>query len=163
VINGSNAFVQNMVESKEDAFVMITGSKQGITCPPGNPSYNVSKAGVKAFAEALAHELRETTDKRVTAHLVVPGWTFTKLTRGDKTDKPDGAWWPQQVVDYAMPRVAKGDFYIVCPDNDVTSVMDQARMEWSATDVVANRPALSRWSKEYKDEFEAFMKQKLGK
>lgn len=47
VINGSNAFVGSMVDNKEEAFVLITGSKQGITCPPGNPSYNVSKAGVK--------------------------------------------------------------------------------------------------------------------
>ena len=52
---------------------------------------------------------------------------------------------------------------IVCPDNDVTSAMDNARMEWSATDPAANRPALSRWSKEYKDEFAAFMEQKLAK
>jgi NAD(P)-dependent dehydrogenase (short-subunit alcohol dehydrogenase family) len=59
--------------------VIITGSKQGITCPPGNPAYNVSKAGVKAFTEQVSHELREATGDRVTTHLLVPGWTFTKV------------------------------------------------------------------------------------
>lgn len=29
-------------------------------------------------------------------------------------------------------------------------------------DIVQRRPALSRWSEEYKDEFEAFMKEKVG-
>ncbi|KAL7008605.1 hypothetical protein EMMF5_001867 [Cystobasidiomycetes sp. EMM_F5] len=146
VIYGSNAFVGDMVKSKEDGLVIVTGSKQGITCPPASgAAYNVSKAGVKTFTEQLAHELREATDERITAHLLVPGWTFTK-----------------QVVDYGLPRIAKGEFYIICPDDDVTSEMDKARMEWSANDVVQNRPALSRWSKSHKDEFEAFMKQKLG-
>jgi NAD(P)-dependent dehydrogenase (short-subunit alcohol dehydrogenase family) len=40
--------------------IINTGSKQGITTPPGEPAYNVSKAGVKAFTEALQHELRNT-------------------------------------------------------------------------------------------------------
>ena len=29
------------------SLIINTGSKQGITCPPGNLAYNVSKAGVK--------------------------------------------------------------------------------------------------------------------
>lgn len=80
VIYGSNAFVGDMVKSKEDGLVIVTGSKQGITCPPASgAAYNVSKAGVKTFTEQLAHELREATDERITAHLLVPGWTFTKV------------------------------------------------------------------------------------
>lgn len=164
VIQGSLIFSKMVVDSNEPGFVMVTGSKQGITNPPtGNAAYNTSKAAVKAFTEQLAHELREATDKRVTAHLLVPGWTFTKMTRGNRTEKPDGAWYPEQVVDYAMTRVDRGDFYIICPDNDATSEMDQARMEWSATDPAKNRPALSRWHKDHKSEFEAFMKEKTGK
>lgn len=52
---------------------------------------------------------------------------------------------------------------IICPDNDVTEDLDKARMEWSANDVAQNRPALSRWSKEYKDEFAQFVKERTGK
>lgn len=164
VINGSNAFTESVINSNEPGLVVITGSKQGITCPPGNPAYNVSKAGVKAFAEQVAHELRGATAGRVTAHLVVPGWTFTKLTNtAGKTEKPEGAWWPQQVVDYAMPRIEKGDFYIICPDNDVNEALDKARMEWSTNDVAQNRPALSRWHKDYKEQFDAFVKAKTQK
>lgn len=37
---------------QENASVIInTGSKQGITNPPGNAGYNVSKAMVRAFTE----------------------------------------------------------------------------------------------------------------
>lgn len=163
VINGSNAFTGSLVESQNPGLVIVTGSKQGITAPPGTGAYyNVSKAGVKTFTERMAHELREATQKRVTAHLLVPGWTFTKLTKGSNTEKPAGAWEPQQVVDYALPRIEKGDFYIICPDNETSEQMDQARMEWSSSDVAQNRSALSRWDKEYKDDFEAFMKQRVG-
>jgi len=165
VVNGSNAFTGSLVESDKEGLVIVTGSKQGITAPPAtDPSYNTSKAAVKTFTERLAYELREETGKRVTAHLLVPGWTFTKLTKGSGTgEKPDGAWHPQQVVDYALPKIAKGDFYIICPDNDTPAELDLARMEWSSGDVAHNRPALSRWSKEYKDEFESFIKDKTGK
>lgn len=86
VINGSNAFTESVINSNEPGLVVITGSKQGITCPPGNPAYNVSKAGVKAFTEQLAHELREATGDRVTAHLLVPGWTFTKVSNLSQLD-----------------------------------------------------------------------------
>ena len=80
IVNGSNAFVKSIVDGHGPGLVIVTGSKQGITCPPGNPAYNVSKAGVKAFTEQLAYELREATENRVTAHLLVPGWTFTKVS-----------------------------------------------------------------------------------
>jgi NAD(P)-dependent dehydrogenase (short-subunit alcohol dehydrogenase family) len=55
---------------------VITGSKQGITNPPGNPAYNASKAAVKSLAEHLGFDLKDT---RTSVHLLVPGWTFTGL------------------------------------------------------------------------------------
>jgi NAD(P)-dependent dehydrogenase (short-subunit alcohol dehydrogenase family) len=58
VIHGARAFAPGMIARGRPGAVIVTGSKQGITTPPGDPAYNVSKAGVKAFAEALAHELR---------------------------------------------------------------------------------------------------------
>jgi short-subunit dehydrogenase len=77
VVNGLNAFVPSFLERKKGAIV-VTGSKQGITNPPGNPAYNASKAAVKALAEHLSYDLRETD---VGVHLLVPGWTFTGLVR----------------------------------------------------------------------------------
>src|SRR6185437_14499706 len=71
VINGSQAFAPHMIERGRNGLIINTGSKQGITTPPGDPAYNVSKAGVKAFTEALQHELRGMNSK-VSAHLLIP-------------------------------------------------------------------------------------------
>jgi short-subunit dehydrogenase len=51
--------------------IINTGSKQGITSPPGNAAYNCSKAAVKSLTEQLAHELRNIADTRCSAHLFV--------------------------------------------------------------------------------------------
>ena len=58
VINGVQTFAPRMLEQKTPCAIINTGSKQGITCPPGDTAYNVSKAGVKVLTEALAHSLR---------------------------------------------------------------------------------------------------------
>src|SRR6516164_8431633 len=58
VINGVHAFTQAMIDQGMPAAIVNTGSKQGITCPPGNTAYNVTKAGVKVLTEGLAHALR---------------------------------------------------------------------------------------------------------
>jgi NAD(P)-dependent dehydrogenase (short-subunit alcohol dehydrogenase family) len=57
-INGVQAFVPAMLAHDAPGLVINTGSKQGITLPPGNSAYNVSKAGLKSYTELLAHELR---------------------------------------------------------------------------------------------------------
>jgi NAD(P)-dependent dehydrogenase (short-subunit alcohol dehydrogenase family) len=80
VIHGSRVFGPKMIAHGEPAMIINTGSKQGITTPPGDPAYNVAKAGVKAFTEALQHELRNTPDCRVSAHLLIPGFVYTPLT-----------------------------------------------------------------------------------
>jgi phenylpropionate dioxygenase-like ring-hydroxylating dioxygenase large terminal subunit len=72
--------------------------------------------------------------------------------------KPAGAWTAEQVIDFMLDSVARGDFYILCPDNDVTRSMDERRMQWGADDLIKNRPALSRWHTDYKTAFDAFMK-----
>ncbi len=38
----------------------------------------------------------------------------------------------EQTVDYFIGRMTKGDFYILCPDNDVDQTRDRRRVEWSA-------------------------------
>ena len=158
VVNGTQAFVPGMVDRGEPGIVVNTGSKQGITTPPGNPAYNVAKAGLKAFTEALAHELRTTPGCRVTAHLLIPGFVFTGLTRRDRTEKPAAAWTPEQTVDFMVERLGQGDFYILCPDNDVSRALDERRILWAAGDIVENRPALSRWHPDFAEAFAAFVR-----
>jgi NAD(P)-dependent dehydrogenase (short-subunit alcohol dehydrogenase family) len=156
VINGVQAFAQPMIDQGRPAAIINTGSKQGITTPPGDTAYNVSKAGVKVLTEGLAHTLRETLGCQVTAHLLIPGFTFTGLTRG-ATEKPPGAWTAAQVIDFALERLGAGDFYILCPDNEVTREIDNARIAWAARDITENRPPLSRWHPDWKAAFAAYM------
>ncbi len=156
VINGVHAFTPAMIAQGTAGAIVNTGSKQGITCPPGNTAYNVTKAGIKVLTEGLQHELRNTSGCRISAHLLVPGFTFTGITQGNRAEKPPGAWTADQVIDYAMDRMGAGDFYIICPDNDVSTELDRKRIRWAADDIVFNRKPLSRWHPDYKDEFEAF-------
>jgi NAD(P)-dependent dehydrogenase (short-subunit alcohol dehydrogenase family) len=162
VINGTLAFAPHMIERGRPGLIINTGSKQGITTPPGNPAYNVSKAGVKALTEALQHELRNTKDCRVTAHLMIPGHVFTGLTARGRTEKPASAWTPEQTVDFMIERLEAGDFYILCPDNDVPRQLDERRILWAAGDIVENRPALSRWHPDHADAFAAWIKSRAG-
>lgn len=178
VINATQAFTQSMIDQGTPCLIAVTGSKQGITCPPGNTAYNVSKAGVKALTEGLAHQLRNTENCKVSTALLVPGWVNTELQRRSKDaeagapvadadlmfseSKPAAdAWMPDQVVDYFFTKLAEGSFYIICPDNDVTAEVDLKRMQWSAMDIPLGRPPLSRWHPEHKEAFAAFMESDL--
>jgi NAD(P)-dependent dehydrogenase (short-subunit alcohol dehydrogenase family) len=158
VINGVHVFAPAMIAQGTPAAIVNTGSKQGITTPPGDTAYNVSKAGVKVESEGLQHVLRNTPGCKVTAHLLVPGWVHTGLTARSGGPKPEGAWWPDQVIDVLLDRMGKGDFYIICPDNEVTSAVDSKRITWAAGDIAENRPPLSRWHPDYKDAFAAYLK-----
>ena len=162
VINGTHAFAQAMAAQGTPAAIINSGSKQGITCPPGDTAYNVSKAGVKVVTEGLAHSLRNMPGCKATAHLLIPGHVWTGIT-GRKaaqpaSDKPKGAWTPEQTVDFMLERMGDGDFYILCPDNDVPHALDARRIQWAADDIIQNRPALSRWHPDHKDKFAAYVK-----
>ncbi|SIQ38383.1 MULTISPECIES: SDR family NAD(P)-dependent oxidoreductase [Acidiphilium] len=157
VINGVQVFMPTLMAQGIPAAIINTGSKQGITMPPGDTAYNVSKAGIKAVTEALAHDLRE-AGSPVTAHLLIPGFTFTGFTKKRVAEKPDAAWTPEQVVAFMAERLAQGDFYILCPDNAVTQAIDHKRIDWAAGDIIHNRPALSRWHPDYQAAFEVFVK-----
>jgi NAD(P)-dependent dehydrogenase (short-subunit alcohol dehydrogenase family) len=177
VINGLNAYVPSFQakDGKEKSAIVVTGSKQGITNPPGNAAYNASKAAVKSLTEHLSYDLKDTN---VGVHLLVPGWTFTGLVclltsplgcktklishqsgnvSGTDKTKPDGAWSPSQVADYMHKKMSDNKFYIICPDNDVTEETDKKRFLWSVGDIVNERPPLTRWRPEYKDEAEKWM------
>jgi len=154
-------FVPDMIAGNQPGAIVNLGSKEGITTPPGQAAYSVSKAAIKVLTEQLEHELRNATDGRLSAHLLVPGYTYTPMNfpdmkPGDK--KPDATWSAEQMVDYFMARLLNGDFYILCPDNEVTPAMDAKRIRWAAEDMVRNRPALSRWHPDYKEDFAQWMK-----
>ena len=152
VVNGVHAFVPAMIARGEPAIVINAGSKQGITNPPGTkPAYNVAKAAVISYTESLQHELRNTDGCQVTAHLMVPGWTTT----GGREHQP-GAWLPDQVIDYLLAVIGNGDFYVICPDGEVSPEEDRRRILWAAGDIVENRPPLSRWHPAYAEAFETF-------
>jgi len=157
IINGTQVFTPHMIERGKPGLIINTGSKQGITTPPGDPAYNVSKAGVKAFTEALQHELRSMASQ-ISAHLLIPGFVFTGLTARGRTEKPAAAWTAEQTVDFMIEKLEAGDFYILCPDNDVSRPLDERRILWAAGDIVENRPALSRWHPDYAEAFAAFVK-----
>jgi NAD(P)-dependent dehydrogenase (short-subunit alcohol dehydrogenase family) len=156
VIHGVQTFTEAMVAQDTPCAIVNTGSKQGITTPPGDAAYNVAKAGVKVLTEQLAHELRNVAGCKITAHLLIPGYTFTGMTaRGP--EKPAEAWSADQVVGLMIDSMGRGDFYILCPDNAVTREMDERRIQWAADDLIRNRPALSRWHPDYAEAFAAFM------
>jgi NAD(P)-dependent dehydrogenase (short-subunit alcohol dehydrogenase family) len=181
-IHGCLAFVPLMKESNEPGIIINTGSKQGITMPPGNLCYNMSKAALKVYTEGLEHELmaaRTTSNGKLRAVLLIPGWVNTSIAlksnrikaaaKGEVYDdeqaffhegKPHSdAWMPSQVIDYMQTEIDYGHFYIVCPDNDVDRLTDNLRMTWTMQDITQNRPPLSRWHPDYKDEFAEYIKQ----
>ena len=161
IIHGVQVFSPAMIAQRTPCAIVNTGSKQGITCPPGETAYNVTKAGVKVVTEALAHELRAIEGCAMTAHLLIPGFTFTGFTKVRVSEKPAAAWTPEQVIDFMLDAMAAGDFYILCPDNDVTRAIDERRILWAAQDIIENRPALSRWHPDFKQAFADFMAAEL--
>lgn len=154
-VHGVQVFAPGMIARGRPGAIINTGSKQGITTPPGNPGYNVSKAGLKAFTEALAHELRNTEGCQITAHLLVPGFVHTGMI--GMAEKHPSAWTAEQTASFFIESVDLGDFYIICPDNDVPRALDEKRMAWAMGDIIENRPPLSRWHPDYTDAFKSFV------
>jgi NAD(P)-dependent dehydrogenase (short-subunit alcohol dehydrogenase family) len=157
VLHGVQAFAPAMAQSGAPGLVINTGSKQGVTMPPGDTAYNVSKAGVKALTEGLAHTLRNTPGCQVSAHLLVPGFTYTGMIARRIPERPAAAWTSEQVVERMFEGIARGDFYLWCEDNETPRAVDEKRVLWTAGDIVENRPALSRWHPDWKERFDRYM------
>ena len=153
-------FTEYLLGKDTPAAIVNLGSKEGITTPPGNAAYNVSKAALKVLTEQLAHELYLRSENRVSAHLLIPGYTYTPMNFPGMTDrsvKPQAPWTADQVAERMLESMARGEFYLFCEDNEVTRKLDQRRMQWSADDMIHNRPALSRWHPAYADQFKAWI------
>ncbi|KAF9483444.1 NAD(P)-binding protein [Pholiota conissans] len=162
IVNVQQTFVPSMIHQENPALVINTGSKQGITNPPGNAAYNASKAAVKSLTEGLSYELREKANCNVTAHLFIPGWTHTGMTGAGSTEKPPGAWTAEETVAYMLDKVREGEFYILVPDNETKREVDQLRIMWAAADIAEGRPALSRWHPNYKALYEEYIREGLA-
>jgi NAD(P)-dependent dehydrogenase (short-subunit alcohol dehydrogenase family) len=158
VLNGIQAFVPAMIDAGRPALVVNTGSKQGITSPPGNIAYNVSKAALKTLTEGLAHSLREIPGCEISAHLLIPGFTYTGMMRTHFASKPPAAWEARQVVDTLFEGIDAGRFYILCEDGETSRHLDEKRILWAAGDIIHDRPALSRWHPDFKDAFDRFVR-----
>lgn len=169
VVHGVNTFYGHFDGSASEGgaggahkAIVVTASKQGITNPPGNAAYNASKSAIKTLTEHLHYDLKK-ANPNTSVHLLVPGWTFTGLTAGEKTEKPAGAWAPEQVADFLYQKMSQGKFYAICPDNDVDWETDRKRMMWTMGDIVYEREPQSRWIDQYKKEAEETMAaMKLG-
>jgi NAD(P)-dependent dehydrogenase (short-subunit alcohol dehydrogenase family) len=157
-VNGVQAFLPGMLKAEHHGVIVNTGSKQGLTNPPGNPAYNTSKAALNAYTQNLARDLRDREGTKVSAHLLIPGWTTT----GEAEHRP-GAWLPEQVVDFMEQAITRDSFFILCPDGETPNETDHKRILWNAMDIVEDRPALSRWHPAWKEKFAAFMKGDLPK
>ena len=157
VVHGCHAFIPSMLAHGEPAAVINTGSKQGITRPPGNYAYNLSKAGVLAYTESVAHALRQEEDCQISAHLLVPAFVYTPLVAAFIPQKPPFAATAEETVDFMLGALEQGDFYILCPDNETPRPLDEKRVQWTADDIIKNRPALSRWHPDFEAEYKAFI------
>ena len=145
VVNTVRTFLPSMLSMNEPGMIVNVGSKQGITNPPGHPIYNITKSALKTYTEALEHDLRSQQDEQqITAHLLVPGWTTT-----GKNEHRQGAWLPDQVADFMVDALKAGSFYILCPDDDVSTEMDHKRILWAVNDIIDDRPPLSRWHPDF--------------
>ena len=158
VVNLCNAFIPSMIAHGEDGVVINTGSKQGITRPPGNYAYNLSKASVVAYTEALSHAFITTENCKIKSHLLIPAFVYTPMISAFIPEKPAFAATTEETVDYFMEALKRDEFYILCPDNETNREIDEKRIQWAADDIIKNRPAMSRWHPDYQKEFEAFMK-----
>jgi len=171
VIHGVNVFTPEMIKQGTSAVIVNTGSKQGITTPPGDTAYNISKSGVKILTEGLQHQLRNLPDCKVNAFLLIPGWVNTSIllkqkrrVEGEAFDeknvafhesKPNpNAWMPSQVADVLFHAIQVGyPFYIICPDHEMSNSKFDMAIRWSSEDIIYRRPPLSRWSSPFSEQW----------
>ncbi|MEM6625399.1 MAG: SDR family NAD(P)-dependent oxidoreductase [Pseudomonadota bacterium] len=158
VVHGCHAIIPSMLEHGEPGAVINTASKQGITRPPGNYAYNLSKTGVLAYTESVAHAFRNEEHCQLAAHLLIPGFVYTPMVSQFIPQKPPFAATAEETVEFMMEALQRDEFYILCPDHETPRALDEKRIQWTADDIIQNRPALSRWHPDYAEAFDVFTK-----
>lgn len=158
VVNLCNVFIPSMLKHGEDGIVVNTASKQGITRPPGNYAYNLSKAGIVAYTEAISHAFLIEENCKLKSSLLIPAFVYTPMISAFISEKPDFAATAEETIDYFFKALKRDEFYVLCPDNETNRKIDEKRIQWSVDDIIKSRPAMSRWHPDFKDEFENYMK-----
>ena len=158
VVHGMQAFVPAMLETGRPGAVINTGSKQGITNPPGDAAYNASKAAVKSMTESLAHALRQREGCAITAHLLVPGFTYTGMIAPPRAREAGGG------LDVRAGRRSIARTHRL-PETSTSSARTTTSISRPTSRACAGiwttlrrRPALSRWHPDHADAFAAFMR-----
>merc|ERR1712100_769483 len=147
------AFVPAMIEQGEPAVVATTASRVGVTNPAtGDPAYNASKAAVRAIAESLAHQLRNTPGCAVTSRLLLPGTTDTRFVYNNvkrnegeacarsapasETSMGAQAVPAEDVATLLLESVVNGGpFYVVAGDGDMSVEQFNVGVRWHAEDI----------------------------
>lgn len=158
VVNLCNVFIPAMLSHGEEGIVVNTASKQGITRPPGNYAYNLSKTGIVAYTEAISHAFLNENNCKLKSSLLIPAFVYTPMISAFIPDKPDFAATAEETIDYFFEALKRDEFYVLCPDNETNRRIDEKRIQWSVDDIIKSRPAMSRWHPDFKDEFENYMK-----
>ena len=86
----------------------------------------LAKNNSAMFAGALQQHLRNTPGGRVDARPFTRGSVPMSLTAHGRIEKPAGAWTPEQTVVVLFAPVNRGDFDILCPDNEVQGAPTQS-------------------------------------
>jgi butyryl-CoA dehydrogenase len=84
VLNGTQAFLPQLVENNEGAVVNIS-SVMGLFGPPNSSDYAASKFAVRGFTEALSVEFHKSP---ISIHCVHPGGIKTNINDSVMTDAP---------------------------------------------------------------------------
>jgi len=118
--------------------------------PQGSSAFNsrvfrVSRASFASLTSSTAHAcltVAARMSRLAKRANLSPGWVHTGLTGANNGGpKPSGAWTPEQTVDYMTDKIFNhGDFYVICPDNETTTVSWVARALRSPL-TIANGPS----------------------
>jgi len=84
VLNGTQAFLSQLVENNEGAVINIS-SVMGLFGPPNSSDYAASKFAVRGFTEALSVEFHKSP---ISIHCVHPGGIKTNINDSVMTDAP---------------------------------------------------------------------------
>ncbi len=103
----SQAVLAHMLEQGEGKIINIS-SGSGVRGSPGNAAYSASKAGVIAFTQALAGEVRETG---IQVNVICPGPTRTEML----ASRPTGVS-PYSAADAMEPEEVAGAALFLASD-----------------------------------------------
>lgn len=116
VVNGTLAFLPQLVENNEGAIVNVS-SIFGLVGIPNFSDYCASKFAVRGFTESLMAELHESP---ITVHCVHPGGIKTNITHINENQKFDDKYLstsPDDIANYLVKAIQRNQAKIVYGNN----------------------------------------------